>query len=143
MPDTSVRLDAAQAVQWEIAAKAILCDCGCHPQSVKDCACGRAAAMRDEMATMAAQGSTGIQVIDGYVARNGEKILVAPKAEGFNLVAWLGPLAGLFLMAAVMAVVLRRWRSKSVAALVPAPAGPAADDPYAARLEREVREYDR
>ena len=25
------------------AAETILCDCGCHPQSVADCACGRAA----------------------------------------------------------------------------------------------------
>ena len=142
MPDTSVPLNAAQVRKWDIAARAILCDCGCHPQAVKDCACGRAAEMRDDIGAMIAKGSTSAQVIADYVAKNGEKILVAPKAEGFNLLAWVGPIAGLFVMAALMAVVLRRWR-KSPSSLTPAPAGPAADDPYAARLARELQEYDR
>jgi cytochrome c-type biogenesis protein CcmH len=143
LPDTTVRLTPAQVTEWEIAAKAILCDCGCHPQSIKDCACGRAAEMRDEVATLIAQGPSGDQVIAQLVAQRGEKILVVPAATGFNLLAWLGPLAALFLLAAAMAVVLRRWRSKSPPALEPAPAGPAADDPYAAQLAREMREYDR
>ena len=142
MPETSVPLTAAQVPEWNSAAKAILCDCGCHPQSVKDCACGRAAEMRDDIGAMVAKGMTGTQVIADYVAKNGEKILVAPKAQGFNLVAWVGPIAGLFVMVAVMAVVLRRWR-KTPTSLTPAPAGPAADDPYAARLARELQEYDR
>ena len=34
---------------YENAISVILCDCGCHPQSVKDCACGHAAGMRDEI----------------------------------------------------------------------------------------------
>ena len=38
---------------FEKAAGAIRCDCGCHPQSVKDCACGRAAEMRDEVRGLA------------------------------------------------------------------------------------------
>ena len=143
MPDTSVRLTPTQGVEWEIAAKAILCDCGCHPHAVKDCACGRAAEMRDDIATLVAGGENGLAVVAKYVAENGEKILVAPRAEGFNLVAWIGPIAGLFVMAAVMAVVLRRWRSKSPGPRTPAPAGPALDDPYAARLAAELREYDR
>lgn len=143
MPETSVRLTAAQAGEWEIAAKAILCDCGCHPQSVKDCACGRAAEMRDEIGALIAQGQTGSSVIATYVARNGEQILVAPKAEGFNLIAWVGPVAALFVAAAILVAVLTRGRSKPPAAAAAATYDPEPDDSYAARLEGELREYDR
>ena len=79
------------------AISTILCDCDCHPQSVKDCACGRAAEMRDEMRAMIARGMSGDEIVEDYVARNGEQIRIAPVAKGFNLVAWIGPLIGLVL----------------------------------------------
>ena len=37
------------------------------------------------------------------------RIRIAPKAEGFNLVAWLGPLVALFVASTLMIVMLRRW----------------------------------
>ena len=92
------------------AAERVLCDCGCHPQSVAACACGRAAELRDEMRTMVAGGMTGDEVIASYVAKHGEKILIAPDAEGFNLFAWLGPLAGLLLAVVAVILILRRWK---------------------------------
>lgn len=142
MPDTSVPLTQAQRLEWDAAVQVILCDCGCHPQSVKECACGRAAEMRDEIAAAVGGGKTGTQVIQDYVARYGEKILIAPSTQGFNLVAWLGPGFGFLVAAIGLAVLLRRWR----AATIPAPAAaptPIADDAYARRLESELREYDR
>lgn len=125
------------SVEYEKAISAILCDCGCHPQSVKDCACGRAAEMRDEMRAMIAGGMSGEQVIDDYVARNGEQIRVAPVASGFNLVAWIGPLIGLLLASFGLLWLIRRWSRESAAD----EAMPVAtvldtreDDPYRERL---------
>ncbi|HXV75220.1 MAG TPA: cytochrome c-type biogenesis protein CcmH [Candidatus Polarisedimenticolaceae bacterium] len=125
------------------AAGTILCDCGCHPQSVAACTCGRAAEMRDEIRTMVASGMTGRQVIDDFVARYGEKILIAPEATGFNLLAWLGPLGLLVGGLAALVVVVRRLSRRGPAghAADAPPAAPvAADEPYAARLRREVEE---
>lgn len=124
------------------ATTSILCDCGCHPQSVYDCACGRADEMRAEIAAkIRDDGMTGEQVVAEYVAIHGEKILVAPPGRGFNLVAWLGPFAGLLLAAAALALLLRRWRRSSAAAVARAPAaGPSGEE--LERLERELREYE-
>lgn len=128
------------------AISTIRCDCGCHPQSVKDCACGRAAEMREEIrALMVGDGSTpgltGDQVIAKYVADFGEQILVTPEASGFNLVAWLGPAAGLIVAIIAMTLLLRRWKGRAggppQAATSP---GLPADDPYVARLKRELED---
>jgi cytochrome c-type biogenesis protein CcmH len=125
-------------------ATTILCDCGCHPQSVHACACGRAAEMREEIAAALTGGGPGgtpqsaRQVIDAYVARYGEKIRIAPTKRGFNLVAWVGPSVGLLAAGLVVLLALRRWRGPDT----PAPAGAAADlDPaYLLRLRRELEE---
>jgi cytochrome c-type biogenesis protein CcmH/NrfF len=122
------------------ATRMILCDCGCHPQSVHDCACGRAAEMRDEIRkTMLEECLTGEQLVALYVARHGEQIRIAPPASGFNLVAWVGPLLGLTGAALGLLLVLRRWsrRLPSSGGDVPStepPAPSSADDPYRERL---------
>lgn len=129
-----------QAAEYDQAARTILCDCGCHPQSVHDCACGRAEEMRAEIAGEVASGKTGAQVIEAYVARHGEKILVAPPAVGFNLVAWLGP--GVLLVGAALGLtlVLKRWRRPAA----PAAAGaPPLEADWKERLDEALREYDR
>lgn len=135
-------LSPEQTAEYLKAATTILCDCGCHPQSVHACACGRAEELRGIVAAEVRSGKSGEAVIAAFVAEKGEKILIAPKSEGFNLVAWLGPLAGLFLSAAVLALVLRRWKRSGAVAASPAPAAPregAWDD----RLRREMEEFDR
>lgn len=133
--------DDAFRKEHELATRSLLCDCGCSPQSLHDCACGTAAHIRDTMAAEIRAGKTGRQIIDEYVAKHGEKILVAPRAAGFNLVAWLGPGLALIGGAAAMMLVLRRWR-RGTAEPAPAVGVPlsAADDPYVARIEREMRE---
>ena len=129
-------------------ASTILCDCGCHPQSVHECACGHAAEMRDQIAAALNGGGPGgtpqtaDQVIADYVARFGEQIRIAPTTRGFNLVAWLGPFFGLLAAGIAVALALRRWRGGTVA--VPAPAGAPLvspdDEVYAQRLAREIEE---
>jgi len=137
--------------QVTVAAEAILCDCGCHPQSVHDCACGRAEEMWSELAAEVAGGGpggaplTGEQVIAKWVAARGEKILVAPPAAGFNLVAWLGPLALLVGAAVALVAVLRRWAARAPLADAAGPSGaapepPAVDPAYLERIRRDLEE---
>jgi cytochrome c-type biogenesis protein CcmH/NrfF len=135
------------AAEVEVAADAILCDCGCHPQSVHACACGRAEEMWSELAAEVASGGpdggplTGEQVIAKWVAERGETILLSPEASGFNLVAWLGPIVLLIVAAATLFVVLRRLAARRPP--TPAPAGtaaPAIDPAYLERIRKNVEE---
>lgn len=141
-PQTA-RADDAPGREYDVATRMILCDCGCSPQSVHDCACGHAAEMREEIASAIRSGQTGQQVIDAYVAKYGEKIRIAPTASGFNLLAWLGPGVALLAGGAASVLILRRWKRVS-AAPGPGPreAPPAADDPYVARVEQQLKEYE-
>jgi len=127
---------------YDEATRTILCDCGCHPQSVHDCACGRAAEMRNEIrAEMEAQCLSGDQLIALYVERHGEQIRIAPTASGFNLIAWLGPFFGLISAATLMLVLIRRWSRRPDPA--PRPGAPPTtatvmDPHYAERLRRAL-----
>jgi cytochrome c-type biogenesis protein CcmH len=136
---------AARVAQddYEIAISTIRCDCGCHPQSVKDCACGRAAEMRAELQALVDQGMTGEAIVARYVEEHGEQILISPEATGFNLVAWLGPLVGLVAATLLLSLLLRKWmrqRGPDPAAAVVI--GPGAEDPYLDRLQERLREME-
>lgn len=128
-------------VEFEKAAKTILCDCGCHPQSVFDCACGRAEEMRQEIAAEIRAGKSGEEVIGAYVARYGEQVQIAPTARGFNLVAWLGPLLLLLVSTAGVLLLLRRWRGAQAREEPVERPGPDPDDPYLARLRKDLEEH--
>jgi cytochrome c-type biogenesis protein CcmH/NrfF len=129
------------AQEYEKAATSLLCDCGCSPQSIKECACSRAEDLRVSLAADAGSGRTAEEIIAGYVARHGEKILVAPPASGFNLLAWIGPGIGFLGAALVVVAVIHRWKRASAGAPTPAEAPrPPIDDADLARLARDLEE---
>jgi cytochrome c-type biogenesis protein CcmH len=143
LPTTAQTGGAVDTAEFEKAAGAIRCDCGCHPQSAKDCACGRAAEMRGEIGELIAKGMTGDEVIAQYVAQQGEQIRLAPTASGFNLVAWLGPFAGLLLASGAMFALLRRWkRGHPATEPLPATPGVAVDAAYDDRLRKALERLD-
>ena len=92
------------------------------------------------------QGWTRSRIIDEEVATWGTRILAAPRRHGFDLLAWVLPLAGLLGGAAVIGVLAWRWsRSREE------PAGPLP--PYALngrplepdlerRLDEELARFD-
>jgi cytochrome c-type biogenesis protein CcmH/NrfF len=131
----------AAGKEYEHAATALLCDCGCNPQSIKECACGRAEELRVSLAADAASGKSGDAIIASYVAKHGQKILVSPPASGFNLIAWTGPAIGLLGATVLIAFMLKRWQRASAARPKDtAPSVSATDDAYLVRLRKELEE---
>ena len=131
--------------------RTIRCDCGCHPQSVEDCACGRADQMRQTIAGLV-EGRDGQQamsakaVIAQYVAEQGEQIRISPAATGFNLVAWLGPLIALVLGLAGAVSLVRHLARRADTAVAGGPVETVPpvdlDDPYRAKLRKQLEEWD-
>jgi cytochrome c-type biogenesis protein CcmH len=85
-----------------------------------------------------AAGDTKSEIKDKLVAQFGESVLAAPPARGFNLLAWLIPIAGGVAALLTGAVLARRWRRTR------GPAGAAASTdgrrPLDPALERRVDE---
>jgi cytochrome c-type biogenesis protein CcmH len=94
--------------------------------------------MRRDIRAMLAAGKSEQEILDFYVAKYGERILTTPPARGFNrlvyMLPWVIALAG----AAALTLVLRRWLARRPAAS----AGPALDERYADRIDRELRDLD-
>jgi cytochrome c-type biogenesis protein CcmH len=93
--------------------------------------------IRERIAAGDSKEEIKAQLVDQF----GEGVLAAPPKRGFNLLAWLLPLAGLAVAAAAVAVLARRWvRARAEpdpVAPVPSPNGRARLDP---ELERRVDE---
>ena len=79
------------------------------------------------------------------VAQFGEEVLAAPPKRGFNLLAWVLPLAGLALATLVVTLLARRWlRARADTPTVDASAdGRARLDPeLERRVDEELARYD-
>jgi cytochrome c-type biogenesis protein CcmH len=90
------------------------------------------------IATRIAAGDTKTQIKDRLVAEYGDAILAAPPREGFGLVAWWLPVAGIVAAAVAVGIGARRWAR----AREPAPVGPPLDPSSERRLDDELRRFE-
>ena len=65
--------------------------------------------MRQFIAARIAAGDTKSEIKERLVARFGPAVLAAPPKRGFNLLAWLLPLAGLSIGALAAGILVWRW----------------------------------
>ena len=113
----------------------------CQSLSVADSPSETASQMRGIIRERLAAGDTPEQVKAYFVEKYGLWILLSPPPQGFNLLVWIVPFAGLLAGLAVVALVIRRWtRRPAGAASAPAV---VVDDAMRARIAREIREMDR
>jgi cytochrome c-type biogenesis protein CcmH len=94
-----------------------------------------------------AAGDSESEIKDALVADFGEGVLAAPPKQGFNLLAWVLPLAAGALAVAALAVALRRWsraRREEVAETSPSANGrPPLDPELERRVDEELARFDR
>lgn len=145
-PSTAADNDAAfQAIE-----KQLKCTCGCgldvYTCRTTDFSCTVSPALHRRVIALSDQGLTAQQVLDDFVAREGQQILMAPPKRGFNLAAYFVPSLLILVVGAILTVALRRWARTATAAAAAAPAvsGPDAGgrSPSAAELEQLHRELD-
>ena len=86
-----------------------------------------------------AQGETKQQIKDRMVAEFGPAILATPPKKGFDLAAYLVPLAALLAAIAMLALALPRWRRRARPAATPPDISPAD----AQRLDEDLARHDR
>jgi cytochrome c-type biogenesis protein CcmH len=118
---------------YEIAAR-LRCVV-CQNLSVADSPSEMASQMRAVIRDRLAAGERPDQVVQYFVDKYGEWILLEPPRRGFNLVVWVLPPVAVALGVVVAAVLVARWSRRSPTATAPEPElDPALRD----RIRREV-----
>jgi cytochrome c-type biogenesis protein CcmH/NrfF len=109
----TTRGDSALEARTSAVAAQLRCPV-CQGLSIQDSPSDLAQSMRAVVRDQLAEGKTPEQVKAYFVSKYGEWILLAPKATGFNLVAYAVPLLVVFGGGAVIVLAVRRWTSGKV-----------------------------
>jgi cytochrome c-type biogenesis protein CcmH len=127
----------------------IRCQCGCtldvYICRTTDFSCQVSPAMHRDIISLVEGGYGAQEIIDAFVTTYGERALMAPKKEGFNLAGYLVPFAALGVGAIALTAVLRGMsrRPAPVAAPGTAPVNESSgSDDEMARLQAAIRKDD-
>src|SRR5579885_1752036 len=131
---------AAVKPSVDSVAEGLTCQCGCgltvancnHPQ------CEFSVPVREQIEAMILRGMGPTQIIRSFRVKYGEKILSAPTAEGFNLLAWLMPGIAVFAGCFIIIGAIYRWRSEST--VLNETLDRPAPDELKRRLEQQIRD---
>jgi cytochrome c-type biogenesis protein CcmH len=94
--------------------------------------------MKADISRRIQAGQSKQQIKDELVAEFGTKILAAPPAKGFNLLAWLLPFVALFGGALVLGLLAWRWsRNRD-----PSPPGARMSPALERRVDEELARFD-
>ena len=124
----------------------IRCQCGCTLDvftcRTTDFSCQVSPSMHRDVLALVDGGYTADEILEAFESVYGERVLMAPKREGFNLLAYLLPGTAIAAGAVVLAVMLRGWRRTRVVARPPSSPGATLDasPDELRRLEAAVRD---
>jgi cytochrome c-type biogenesis protein CcmH len=107
----------------------------CQSLSVADSPSETAHQMKAIIRERLAAGESPEQVKAYFVEKYGTWILLSPPRQGFNLLVWVVPFAGLAGGLVLVLILVRRWSRRS-----PAPAPTPLSAEMRARIEREMAE---
>jgi cytochrome c-type biogenesis protein CcmH len=122
--DSAENSGEIQAIEQRLA-----CNCGCTLDvftcRTTDFSCTYSPRLHREVLALRAQGKSAQQILDAFVAKYGEKALMAPKAQGFNWLGYLVPGTAILVAGGVLLAVI--GRRKAAVALAGEPARPGTD----------------
>jgi cytochrome c-type biogenesis protein CcmH/NrfF len=129
-------------------AKGMKCMCGgcedsaglcSHPGGSFSGPCETARGMQKDLDDRVAKNESDDAILAAYVTQYGPTVLVEPPKKGFDLLAWVMPVAMPLFALILVWFVVRSWRKK--AQLAPA-GGPHIDAEFLARAQRESGKSD-
>ena len=107
-PAVATKGDSALEARTSSVASQLRCPV-CQGLSIQDSPSDLAQSMRAVVRDQLAAGKTPDEVKAYFVSKYGEWILLAPRASGFNLVAYAVPLLVVFGGGALVVIAVRRW----------------------------------
>jgi cytochrome c-type biogenesis protein CcmH/NrfF len=111
---TAYRVSKDSVLEARTSAVAAQLRCPvCQGLSLQDSPSELAQSMRAVVRDQLAQGKTPDEVKAYFVSKYGEWILLAPKASGFNLIAYAAPILIVLGGGAGIFVAVRRWTSNA------------------------------
>jgi len=120
----------------------MVCMCGCG-QVLTECNhidCPVGPVMLKKVDQRISSGESDDLLLQSFIQEYGEQVLAEPPAHGFNLVAWLIPGIAFGAGLALVIVVIRQWRNRTVRRDL----APASGPPISAELlERGRHQADR
>jgi cytochrome c-type biogenesis protein CcmH len=130
--------DPVKEARVQKLGKALRCAV-CQGVSIADSPASMARAQLDTVRELVAEGKTDDEIIDYFVARYGEWVLLEPPKHGFNWLVWLGPLALIVGGGFVISRQIKKGPAAEPAKPVElSPPGPEAEDPYLQAVRREL-----
>ena len=108
----------------------------CQSLSVADSPSEMASQMRGIIRERLAAGERPPEVIQYFVDRYGEWILLAPRRHGFNWLVWLFPLAAVVTGLALVVTLVRRWTRRRRDGAPPVSVDPAMSERIRREMER-------
>ena len=131
-------------VSFQDIEESLTCQCGCGltVHSCNHLQCPSAIPLREEIRAQMNAGKDKTAILAYFSEKYGEKILSAPTAEGFNLVAWVAPFVVVGLGGVFLAFTLRRWSARSRLPASEAVPPASAASPYNKILEKELKDFD-
>jgi cytochrome c-type biogenesis protein CcmH len=135
---------AQETPRAKALSKRVLCMCGgcedsaglCnHPGGTFSGPCETARAMQKDLDARVTSNQSDDQILQAMVEQYGPTVLVEPPKKGFDLLAWIMPIAVPLIALVLVWEVVRRWRHK--ATLAPA-SGPPVNAEFLARAQREA-----
>jgi len=143
---------AMDAKQVEALERNLACPCPCtldvYTCRTTDFSCGISPAVHGDIQRLVEGGYSADEIMAAMMETYGDFILMQPRKQGFNLLAWFAPFAGIALGAVAIGALLRQWRMNAVRAEAKAAAagrsttaeGVDATPEELARLDAALRE---
>jgi cytochrome c-type biogenesis protein CcmH len=148
-PGAKPRLTQLERDELERGLK---CACPCKLDvftcRTTDFQCGISPAMHSDVVRLVDRGYSADEIVAAFTTAYGERVLMAPVKEGFNIAGYVVPFITLGVGATMLVALLRRWQRETEAAqpavvstsVLPISGGvPAATDDELRRLQAAVR----
>lgn len=105
--------------------------------------CGFSPRIHADIVALTNGGYNRAEILAAFEQAYGEKILMAPRKEGFNWVGWLAPFAAVGGGALVVGALIRQWGRRAAEHRSTSPVPIEATDAEMARLEAAIRGDDK